>query len=386
MPQTIDEINNKIKTNKAQVLTASEAKILIKEKGIKHFSENIDIVTCATFEINTNAFLYLSFGQTDPLIYFMDASINDIPACITGPTDVIISSVSSSKNNIEYSGSSIVEDLVCKKDLHLKAAGRNLEVFPAKEFETWFNLKDLNYARLFLNQAINQNSIVAANSGDKDINSNMGTLIAKLENSTFNSSSYLNPLINDPACKTIGTGTNIWVAGSRGVILGHGSNHNPSQHKNKHNIPVGPSTTLSLFVDIENMHPKWIRGGFIKSFGPVLYVGIGIPIPVLNDEIAEHLAITDDMINTTIIDFSIPRRSKPILGQCTYNELRTSTVLINNKPTLTASLSSMAYAFEICKTLKEEILNRNFLLAEPSIPINMNGEFKKLDSRLSEFV
>lgn len=386
MQRTYDEINEKIKTSKVEVLTAVEAKELIKEKGVDYFFNNVDVVIFASFEMNTNALLYLNFGQTDPLIYFLEAYINNVFAYPASPTDVALSCVEVSKDNFQYGGAHVVEDLVKGKDVYLKAIGKNLEVFPNKEFETWFNLKKVNQARLLLNQVINQNNIVATNAGDKDINSHMGTLIAHLENSTFNSSSYLNPLVNDPYCKTIGTGSRIWIGGGSGYVIGYGSNHNPLQKRNEYGIPIGPGITLSAIADLNSMNSKWVRGGFLKSFGPVLYVGVGVPIPILNKEIAEQIKITDDNIHTTIVDFSIPRRAKPTFGQCTYAELRTSTVIINKKPTLSAPMSSMAYAFEICDLLKSLILNKNFYLCKPIESINMNTELKKLDARLSELV
>lgn len=381
MQRTFDEINDKIKNGSAAVLTASEAKELIKDKGLKYFFKNTDIVTCASFEMNTNALLYLHFRQTDPLIYFSEAYINNIYAYPTGPTDLVLSCVAASKENPEYGGANVIEELVARKDVYLKAFGKYLDVFQNKEFTSWFNIRNLNQARLILNQVINQNSIVATNSGDKDLSCNMGTLISHLENSTYNSCSYLNPLVNDPFCKTIGIGSKIWVAGACGLVLGQGSNNNPLQRRNEYNIPVGPGITLSAVADIDSMNPKWIRGGFIKSFGPVLYIGIGVSIPILNEAIAEGIAITDDKIHTTIVDFSIPRRTKPIFGQCTYSELRTSTVLINKKPTLAAPLASMAWAIEICEILKNDILNQRFYLAEPVSSINLQAELKKSDVR-----
>lgn len=386
MNKTYAEINKKIKTGKAQILTAQEAKTLIKEKGLQYFTENIDVVTFASFEMHTNALIYLSFGQTDPLIYFSEVYINNVPAYPTGPTDIALSCVAFSEENPEYGGAHVLEDLIRGKDIHLKATGRNLEVFTNKEFETWFNLKNLNHGKLFLNQAIIQNNIVATNSGEKDINSPMGTLIGKLENSTFNSSSYLNPLMNDPYANLIGIGTKIWIAGTAGLIVGTGSHHNPLQKRNEHGLPIGPGIILSAIADIESMNSKWIRGGFIKSYGPVLYIGIGIPLPVLNEEVAKYISVTDDKIHSTIVDFSIPRRTKPTFGQCTYSELRTSTVIINKKPTLSAPLSSMAMAIEICNELKDTILQKNFLLSEKILPVDLNTEPKKLNSRLGELV
>lgn len=386
MNKTCAEINEKIKSGKAQVLTAQEAKVLIKEKGLQYFTNNIDIVTFASFEMHTNALIYLSFGQTDPLIYFSEVYINNVPAYPTGPTDIALSCVAFSEENPEYGGAHVLEGLIKGKDIHLKATGRNLEVFTNKEFETWFNLKNLNHGKLFLNQAIIQNNIVATNSGEKDINSPMGTLIGKLENSTFNSSSYLNPLMNDPYANLIGMGTKIWIAGTAGLIVGHGSHHNPLQKRNEHGLPIGQGIILSAVADIESMNSKWIRGGFIKSYGPVLYIGIGVPLPVLNEEAAKYISVTDDKIHSTIVDFSIPRRTKPTFGQCTYSELRTSTVIINKKPTLSAPLSSMAMAIEICNELKDTILQKNFLLSEKILPVDLNTEPKKLNSRLGELV
>ena len=386
MKRDYAEINEKIASGKIRVVTAFEAKTLIKEKGINHFEENVDIVTCASFEMNTNALLYLSFGQTDPLIYFKDATINNVPAYPVGPTDLVLSCIASSASNPQYGGAHVIEELVKGKDVHLKANGKPLEVFINNEFETWFNLKEVNQCRLILNQAVNQNNIVATNSGNVDINSNMGTLIAKLENSTYNSSSFLNPLINDPYLKTIGVGSKIWIAGTEGYISGEGSNHNPKQKRNEHEIPLGPAATLSVIGDLNFMDSKWIKGGYIKSFGPVLYIGIGIAIPVLDSNIAKYLSITDDKIHTTIVDFSIPRRAKPTFGNCTYEELRTSTVIINEKPTLSAPLSSMALAIDICKTLKSLINEGKFTLIEPSASIDLDKKINKMDARLGELV
>lgn len=383
MQRSYSEINEKILSKKVSALTANEAKAYIAENGLKKFQSEIDIVVCSTFEMHTSALLYLNFGQTDPLIYFSEVEINDVKAYPASPTDLVLSGISMSESNFKYGGANVIEELVKGNDVNLKVKGKSVEVFPSKDFETWFNLSDLNSAKLILNQAICQNSIVAANSGEQDINSNMGTLIGRLENSTYNSSSFLNPLINDPSCRTIGIGTNIWIAGAKGNIIGEGSNSNPKQKVNEKGIPVGPAITLSAYADPREMDSRWIRGGNIAGYGPVLYVGIGVPIPVLNEEVAEALAITDDNIHTTIVDYSIPRRTKPTFGQCTYKELRTSTVVINEKPTLTSSLSSMAGAIEISNTLKESILDSKFLLSEPISKINMDSEVKKMDSRLS---
>jgi uncharacterized protein (DUF39 family) len=78
-----------------------------------------------------------------------------------------------------------------------------------------------------------------------------------------------------------------------------------------------------------------------------------------------QLAVSNDEIYTSIFDYSVSEGPKPVLGQVTYEELRSGKINLNGKWVKTAPLSSLSKARDIAKELKEWILKGEFLLQEP---------------------
>ena len=115
------------------------------------------------------------------------------------------------------------------------------------------------------------------------------------------------------------------------------------------------------------MDAKWLRGTSYEGYGVTLTVGMGIPIPVLNEEIVKYTAVKDEEIYAKIVDYShdYPEGESRVLGEAHYKELRSGSITIQGKSVPTASLSSYAKAREIAETLKNRILKKKFLLTEP---------------------
>ena len=107
------------------------------------------------------------------------------------------------------------------------------------------------------------------------------------------------------------------------------------------------------------------------GYGCSLTVGIGVPIPILSEEILQHTTVTDDDILAPVVDYSGPyQQLKPdILGEVSYAQLRSGKIVIQGKEVPTASLSSYPKAVEIATTLKAWILSGKFLLTEPVAPL-----------------
>ena len=57
-----------------------------------------------------------------------------------------------------------------------------------------------------------------------------------------------------------------------------------------------------------------------------MYVGIGVPIPILDEEMLKQTAITNQDIQATIVDYSVEKRAKPNFGQVSYAELRSGSI------------------------------------------------------------
>ena len=119
--------------------------------------------------------------------------------------------------------------------------------------------------------------------------------------------------------------------------------------------------------NLKEMTPRWLVGVSILGYGCSLAVGIGLPIPILNEDIAKSTGISDEEIFTQIIDYGkdYPQGKAKSLGQVSYAELKSGTITFNGKAVQTAPVSSYVRAKEIAEILKEWIQNGQFFLSQP---------------------
>jgi len=109
----------------------------------------------------------------------------------------------------------------------------------------------------------------------------------------------------------------------------------------------------------------------IQGYGCSLAVGLGIPIPLLNEEIAAFTGISDEEIFTQIVDYGrdYPSGEAKSLGQVSYAELKSGVIRFQGKEVPTVPLSSMVKARAIAETLKAWIRQGQFLLSEPPVTL-----------------
>jgi uncharacterized protein (DUF39 family) len=383
MSKTIKEINEKIKEGKAVVLTAEEIIGFVKEKGVKKAAQEVDVVTTGTFGPMCSSSAYLNIGHTSPRIKLGGgrAYLNDVLA-YTGiaAVDLIIGAGAlpddDPRNRIHpgefnYGGGHVIEELVAGKDVKLVATAYGTDCYPRRRLETWINIKDLNEAVLFNPRNAYQNYNVAVNLSDKTIYTYMGILKPNLGNASYSSAGQLSPLFNDPYYKTIGIGTKIFLGGGIGFVAWQGTQHNPNVPRTEKGVPKTGAGTLAVIGDLKQMSPKWLVGTSMLGYGCTLTVGIGIPIPILSEEILQYTTVTDDDILAPVVDYSqaYPQMKPDKLAEVSYAQLRSGQISVKGKKVPTASLSSYSRAVEIATTLKERILNGEFLLTEPVAPL-----------------
>jgi CBS domain-containing protein len=109
-----------------------------------------------------------------------------------------------------------------------------------------------------------------------------------------------------------------------------------------------------------------------------MYVGLGVPIPMLNEGLAKKTAIRDSEIMTDVVDYSVPRRDRPKLRQVSYKELKSGSIIINNKKVRVSSLSSLKMARKVTRTLKSWIEEGSFLLTSPVERLPTDSVFKPM--------
>jgi CBS domain-containing protein len=81
---------------------------------------------------------------------------------------------------------------------------------------------------------------------------------------------------------------------------------------------------------------------------------------------------------TSVLDYSVPRRSKPALRQVTYEELKTGMIDLNGKEVKTSSLSSFYKARQVAGELKSWIKEGKFFLSQPAETIRPAGSAKPM--------
>jgi uncharacterized protein (DUF39 family) len=212
-----------------------------------------------------------------------------------------------------------------------------------------------------------QNYNCAINLSDKTIYTYMGVLKPRAGNANYSTSGQLSPLLNDPYYLTLGMGTRIFLGGGRGFVLGPGTQHNPFAKRGKNGVPVSPAGTIMVMGDMKGMDPRWILGVSMLGYGCSLAVGIGVPIPVLNEEMARFTGVSDEELFTQIIDYGndYPKGEGRSLGQVSYAELKSGTISFNNQDIHTVPVSSYVRALEIARILKQWIEDGEFHLGEP---------------------
>ena len=382
MSKTIAEINEKIKKGKVVVVTAEEVFDIAKEKGIKRATEEIDVVTTGTFSPMCSSGVFLNMGHSKPRIKLGGGKVylNDIPV-YTGlaAVDVFLGATALPEDDpknkfypgeFNYGGGHVIGELVAGKDVKLVAAAYGTDCYPRKKLETWINLKDINNAILFNVRNAYQNYNVAVNLSDRVIYTYMGILKPRLGNANFSTSGQLSPLFNDPYYKTIGLGTRIFLGGGTGYVAWHGTQHNPNVPRGDNGVPKEGAGTLSVIGDLKQMKPGWLVGVSMLGYGCSLAVGIGIPIPILSEEILQYTMVRDAEIFAPVVDYSEAYpQLQPGVGEVNYAELKSGHITIQGKNVPTASLSSYPKAVEIANILKGWIEKGEFLVTEPVAPL-----------------
>ena len=203
----------------------------------------------------------------------------------------------------------------------------------------------------------------------------MGTLLPKMRNAAYSTAGELSPLLNDPECRTIGLGTHIFLCGTDGYVTWNGTQFHSTKPVNEYGIPTSNARTIAVIGDLKKMSSDFLRGAYFEKYGISMFVGIGIPIPVLDEDMARRVSIRNEQIETTVVDYG---NGNQILGKTNYAALQSGSIEINGQKVRTAPVASLAKAREIADILKSWIQKGEFLLTEPVRPMPTGTSLKNL--------
>lgn len=385
MAKSIAEINAKIRSGSVVVVTAEEVIEIAKKKGVKKAAQEIDVVTTGTFSpmCSSGAFFNIKQPKEKMKLGGGWATLNGVPAYVgLAAADVYVGATAvpdgdprnsnGRPGKFRYGGAHVMEDLVAGKKVLLTAQAYGTDCYPRKKREQWIGFEDMNEAVLFNPRNCYQNYNVAVNLSDKAIYTYMGVLKPELGNANYCSAGQLSPMFNDPLYRTIGIGTRVFLCGVQGYVAWNGTQHNPDAPRLENGAPRTPAGTLALIGNMKEMSPRWLQAVSYTGYGASLSVAVGVPIPILDEEMLRCVSVTDADLKAPVVDYGSfypVGEGKPKLGEVTYAELKSGTIEIEGKKVPTGGFSSYAKAREVADHLKQLVRNGDFLLSEAVSPL-----------------
>ena len=379
MSKTYQEINEKIKSGKAVVLTAEEVSELSRTASPKEIAQKVDVVTTGTFGAMCSSGAFLNFGHASPPIRMEKITLNGVQVCGgLAAVDTYIGATETHPENESYGGAHLIEALVRGEEITLEAWGKGTDCYPRKHIQTQISKHTINEAILYNPRNAYQNYCVATNSTKQIKHTYMGTLLPCFGNASYSTAGELSPLLNDPECRTIGVGTRIFLCGTQGYVSWNGTQFHSTKETNAFDIPTSNARTLAVIGNLKDMSADFLRAAYYEKYGNSLFVGIGIPIPILDEDLARRVSVRNEQIETTIVDYG---NNNAVLGKTNYAELQSGTILLNGKNVRTAPVASLSKAREIAETVKKWIQTGAFILTEPVAQMPTGTSLKGLISK-----
>lgn len=383
--KTYEEINEKIRCGQAVVVTAEEIIPLVEELGPEAAASKVDVVTTGTFGPMCSSGVFFNFGHTEPPIRMKKVWLNDVPAYAgIAAVDAYLGATEESevpRGESLYGGAHVIQELLEGRSVHLKALGTVTDCYPRRDWESDICLADLNEAMLFNPRNAYQNYAAAVNGSAATLYTYMGVLLPHCANVTYSTSGQLSPLLNDPQYRSIGIGTRIFLGGAVGYVAGAGTQHNPSRERLPNGVPTGGAGTLSVTGNLKEMSSAFIQAAVFEKYGVSMFVGIGVPIPVFDADMVRCLAVRDESIVTSVVDYGVPSRNRPALARVNYAELKSGRITLNGRQVPTAPLSSLKKSRQIAGLLADWIRGGKFFLSEPAETLPQQKSLQPLDAK-----
>lgn len=375
--KSITEINAKIKSGQVVVLTAEEVSRLAEECSPKEILRKVDVVTTGTFGPMCSSGIFINFGHPNPPIRMQKIFLNNVEAYAgIAAVDAYLGATQLSTTQPKYGGGHVIEELIAGKDIRLRAYSDGTDCYPRTEIDTLINRDSVNEIFMFNPRNAYQNYPAATNSGKRTIYTYMGTLRPHCANVNYSTSGELSPLLNDPDLRTIGIGTRIFLCGAQGYIAWSGTQFRRGGPVNDFGLPLQNDATLAVIGNCKEMNNRYLKGVFYNGYGASLFIGLGIPIPVLDEDIAHRVSVSNRQIETIIRDYG--QVEKPEIGHVNYAELQSGSIRLRGKRANTVSMASLSRAREVAEKLKAQIKAGQFFLSTMVQPLPQEASIQSL--------
>ena len=372
--RTIGEINRKIKSGRVVVLTAGEMVDLVRREGVKAAARQVDVVTTGTFAPVSSAGLFASYPQPRPRINAKRVELNGVPGyCGLAAAEFFLGAAEPLADDplnrnfpgeFRYGGGHVIEDLIAGREVELKVEGYGQSCHPGGSLHRMVALSDLPTASLFCPAAGMSAAVCGVNTSDATLYSVLGALKPRMGNAAFCSAGELSPLLKDPDQRTMKPGDRLFLGGGVGMVAGPGLRWQPWPPDPPVDQPDQARLSLMLVGRLDQMSARWAVGIGFQGYGSAIALGIGWPIPILDEDAAAAAGRSNEEIKLKVVDLAndFPTGSRHALGEVTMARLMNGSFELNDRRISTAPLSSVIRAKEICHILKDWIGRQGFLI------------------------
>lgn len=373
--KSIQEINERIRTGRAVVLTAAQVKELSAEKGVRHVADTVDVVTTATFSPMCSSGAFINVGHTRPGLKMEKVSLDGVPAYGgIAAVDLYLGAAERHPQNERFGGAHVICKLIAGDKVRLQASGRPTDCYPGASVQGEISLDTVNQAYLYNPRNCYQNYNAAVNSSSRTLRTYMGVLAPDLGSISYAGAGEISPLFNDPWLRTVGIGTAVFCAGAVGLVAWEGTQYNAAAERDPQTgIPLIPAATLAVSADMRAMNRRFVRPLLVPGYGVSLSLGIGLAIPVLDEDMARALSVRNHQISTRVVDYA----SGEVVGRIDYGQLMGQRVEFMGRRIPSRTLSDRRGAQLICQELKTMVLAGRFPLHAPVRPLPVWGQLKR---------
>lgn len=311
MTRTIQEIERKVESGDAVVLTVREVEELV-SAGKQREVQQADIVTTGTMGIMSGTYAILSFPIAKAGEYrkFTRASINGVPTSVgpcpnesLGIIDLMVFGTMECEGRHDYGGSFLIRDLVEGKPVSVEATSND-----GRTVESTLTINDMPTAKLLSTRNCFRNYRAFVNPSDQEFRSIFSSqpFPPRFGGLSFSGCGHLNPLQNDPQLRYVGVGSRVLYNGTEGYVFSTGTRCSPKY------------PNLMTVADMKSMDPT-LMGGFITGFGPECLASYAYAIPMLDEETLKLVLTKDEDIPLSVGDI----RDRHKIGQANYGQVWT---------------------------------------------------------------
>jgi len=343
-----------------QVCTAAQFRDRVAELGLEQAFRQTHVVVASEAGFTSQASLVLHLGPSNPPIRIARCRLGSAEATGGhGNTDLVLP--------MQGGGAAGLEALLQGQQLPFSASGQASPQQPRQELETQLSLQQIGAGQLLLHRAIAENGVVAVSSRDGLTPTPWGPVLGPRGSALFSCAGAGSIGLTSPGLRALGPGSPVLVAGAVGWVSGAGAGHNPQARRQASGHALSPGASCAVNVEVHGLERRWIRACHQRQEGSALLVALAAPVPLLDLDVARQAAYGNEHLQAPVLDYGIPRRVRPSLGNVSYSELLSGRLQIGEQRIRCAPAHSPRLAQEIGAELCERLRAGRFPVRLPLV-------------------